>query len=165
VTVALRDFRAEDGDSVTRIVGAAFGEYRNVLSDWAAFSAGFGHMVAHAQECEIIVAEVNGQIAGAVGYIGPGQPKPAHYPPDWTVIRLLVVSPEYRGAGIGRALTEDCIRRGRRDNAPLIALHTSPIMSVALPMYERMGFVLERSLPDKWGIPYGLYVKHLRVGA
>ena len=165
MTFVLRDFRPDDGESVTRVVEAAFSQYREVLSDWAAFSAGFGHMVAHAHECEIIVAEVNGGVAGAVGYIGPGQPKPAYYPAEWTVVRLLVVSPEHRGAGIGRALTEDCIRRARRDSALLIALHTSPIMSVALPMYERMGFILERSLPDKWGIPYGLYVKRLRVGA
>jgi ribosomal protein S18 acetylase RimI-like enzyme len=74
---------------------------------------------------------------------------------------MLVVRPEYRGRGIGRGLTEECVRRARRDGAPLIALHTTPIMAVALPMYERMGFEFLRAAPDRSGVPYGIYVKHL----
>jgi hypothetical protein len=30
-------------------------------------------------------------------------------------------------------------------------------MEVALPLYLRMGFVLERSIPDRNDIPYALY--------
>ena len=67
------------------------------------------------------------------------------------------------GHGIGRALTEECIRRAERDDAPAIALHTSPIMEVALPMYLRMGFEFVRAVTPIHGVPYGVYRMHLRA--
>lgn len=72
-----------------------------------------------------------------------------------------MVAPPYRGLGIGRALTEECIHRAERDGAPLIALHTTPIMKVALPMYERMGFEYERDVPPIFGVPYAIYLKRI----
>ncbi|MGY4623662.1 ribosomal protein S18 acetylase RimI-like enzyme [Bradyrhizobium sp. USDA 4486] len=90
---------------------------------------------------EIIVAEDGGRIVGAVAYIGPKATKPAFFDPAWPVIRMLVVDPAARGKGVGRQLTEECLRRAERDQAGVIALHTTPIMTVALPMYLRMGFV------------------------
>ena len=74
---------------------------------------------------------------------------------------MLVVDPASRGRGIGRLLTEECIRRARRDQAPLIALHTTLIMSVALPMYLRMGFKLLRAAPPIHGVPYAIYTMAL----
>ena len=98
---------------------------------------------------------------GAVGYVPPSAPKAAHFKPEWPIIRMLVVDPGARGLGAGRALTEACIARARRDRAGEIALHTSPIMTVALPMYLRMGFVRVRDAPPLFGVPYAIYVKAL----
>ena len=70
---------------------------------------------------------------------------------------MLVIDPGARGRGLGRLLTEECVRRARRDGAPTVALHTSPIMEVALPMYLRMGFTqftLGFSGPD-WKVDAG----------
>lgn len=58
-------------------------------------------------------------------------------------------------------LTEACLERARRDHSPIIALHTSPIMSVALPMYLRMGFEKLRDAPDIHGVSYAVYTKSL----
>ena len=110
---------------------------------------------------ELIVATVGGRVAGAVGYIGPGHPKQEWFEADWPVVRMLVVHPAHRGLGIGRALTEECVRRARRDGAPLIALHTTPIMEVALAMYERMGFTKYKDYPTRYGFPYAVYIKRL----
>ena len=74
---------------------------------------------------------------------------------------MLVVDPAARGQGIGRQLTEECLRRAERDQASVIALHTTPIMTVALPMYQRMGFARVRDAPDILGVPYAVYVKAL----
>jgi ribosomal protein S18 acetylase RimI-like enzyme len=71
------------------------------------------------------------------------------------------VTPKARGFGIGHRLAEECIRRAQRDEAPLLALHTTPIMQVALPMYERMGFRFHGEAPTIFGVPYGIYIKHL----
>ena len=40
-------------------------------------------------------------------------------------------------------------------------LHTSPIMTVALPMYLKMGFVKAYDAPPIFGVPYAVYTKAL----
>ena len=35
-------------------------------------------------------------------------------------------------------------------------------MKVALPLYLRMGFQLEREVPPICGVPYAIYIKRLR---
>jgi ribosomal protein S18 acetylase RimI-like enzyme len=74
---------------------------------------------------------------------------------------MLVVDPRARGKGIGRSLTEACIERARRDGASAISLHTSPAMEAALALYLKMGFELERPVPDRFGVPYGVYLLRL----
>jgi GNAT superfamily N-acetyltransferase len=59
----------------------------------------------------------------------------------WPELRLLAVSPEKRGRGIGRALVDECARRSRASGARSLGLHTSRSMAVARRMYERLGFV------------------------
>jgi ribosomal protein S18 acetylase RimI-like enzyme len=115
-------------------------------------------MAALAESAELIVARVDGRVAGAVAYVGPGKEKAPFFSREWPVLRMLVVDPEFRGRGIGRALAQECIRRAVRDKAPLIALHTSRIMKVALSLYERMGFRYLREAPAICGVPYGVYV-------
>jgi ribosomal protein S18 acetylase RimI-like enzyme len=163
VTYALRDFRAGDADAVNRVALAAFEQYRDAYADWPAFSANIGRMAALAEHAELIVADADHDIVGAVAYVAPGRPRSALFEREWPLIRMLVVTPGARGRGIGRALTEECIRRAERDRAPLIALHTTPIMTVALPLYRRMGFTLLREAPPIHGVPYGVYVKPLRA--
>ena len=75
------------------------------------------------------------------------------------VNRLAIVAA--RGKGLGHQLTSECIRRATRDRSPIIALHTSPIMTVALPMYLRMGFAKAYDSPPIFGVPYAVYTKAL----
>ena len=105
------------------------------------------------------------RVAGSVVYVGPGKPKRDIFQIEWPIIRMLVVEPAARGCGIGGALTNECIRRAERDDATVIALHTSPIMKVALPMYERMGFEFLREAPSTFGVPYGIYIKNLATNS
>lgn len=157
----LRAFRSDDADAVNAVAIAAFAEFRAEYGDWPTVSRNVGKMAALAESAEVIVATVEGAVAGAVGYVAPNIEKQEWFEREWPVIRMLVVLPQHRGRGIGRALTEECIRRAQRDGAPLIALHTTPLMAVALPMYERMGFEYLRAAPDRAGVPYGIYVKRL----
>lgn len=116
-------------------------------------------MTALFKSAEVVIATIDERVAGAVAYVGPGKPKGDLFPAEWPILRMLVVAPEFRGCGLGRALTLECISRAVRDKARLIALHTSPIMKVALPMYERIGFRLEREVAPIFGVPYAVYVK------
>jgi ribosomal protein S18 acetylase RimI-like enzyme len=61
--------------------------------------------------------------------------------PPWPELRLLAVSPEARGMGVGRLLVDECVRRARASGATELGLHTSKSMETAIGMYRRMGFV------------------------
>ncbi len=157
----IRDFREVDADRVNEVALSAFAQFSSLYDDWPAMAAGIGNMAALAQSGDIIVAEHDGAIIGAVAYIPPGVSKAAYFDPAWPIIRMLVVAPNARGFGAGRALTDACIDRARRDGSPVIALHTSPIMTVALPMYLRMDFRKLRDAPPIHGVEYAVYLKQL----
>ncbi len=159
---SLRDFQVEDATAVNEVALAAYDEYRPGHPDWPAMAKSAGNMASLAEQGEIIVATAPEVLLGAVVYVGPERPKQAFFDPDWPIIRMLSVHPKYRGMGLGRALTEECIRRAERDEASCIALHTTSIMKVAQTMYERMGFTFHKDCPLTYGLPYGVYLKRLR---
>ncbi|MDD5105659.1 MAG: GNAT family N-acetyltransferase [Desulfuromonadaceae bacterium] len=127
-------------------------------AQWDGMIAAVGSMANLASNGELIVTEDHGRDVGAVCYMPPNASNPDMYPEGWPTVRMLVTHPNYRGKGIGRRLTEECIRRARRDRADCIGLHTSPVMSVALPLYLRMGFVMDKELSLIAGAPYARYV-------
>lgn len=159
--LAIRNYTSADADAVNRVALEAFAEYEEAYSDWPAFSRVIGNMSALAANGELIVATRDDRIVGAVAYIGPGIEKSSFFDRDWSIIRMLVVTPSSQGQGIGRALTDECVCRARRDASPVIALHTSPLMKAALTLYARMGFEWVEKAPDIYGVPYGIYLKRL----
>ncbi len=168
VGAAIRPFSPADSDAVNALALAAFAQYRGVYGDWESVARGVGAMAGLAGQGEILVAErEDGGIVGAVAYFAPGtSPRADFFEPDWAIVRMLVVAPEARGRGVGRRLTEECIGRARLGGGAVVALHTSPAMADALALYTKLGFELERPLPDRFGMPYGLYLMDLqRVSA
>lgn len=157
----VRDFLPSDSAQVNALALRAFEQFKSSYQDWPGFRAKIGNMSALADVGELVVAEVDGQIAGAVAYVGPSAPKAEFFRPEWSIMRMLVVAPDLRGRGIGRALAEECLRRAKRDGASVFALHTSKIMQVALPMYQRMGFKWVSKTPKIHGVEYGVYAKEL----
>ena len=157
----LRDFHAADAPQVNRLALAAFEQFKTHYSDWPAMAAGVARMAVLSEDGEIILAEHDDKIVGAVVYVPPGRPKPSCFETGWPIIRMLVVDPDHRGLGAGRGLTEACLARARRDGSPVIALHTSPFMTVALSMYIGMGFERLREGPAIFGVPSAVYLKRL----
>ena len=161
ITLNLRTYHPVDAQRIDDLAVAAFAQFKDVYTDWPVFCSKLSSMSALSETGEIIVAELDGVIVGAVAYIGPGKEKAAFFRPEWPVMRMLVVAPEARGRGVGRALAEACLARAQRDGAASFALHTSELMHVALPMYERMGFKWLAPAPDIHGVKYGIYLKEL----
>ena len=159
--IRLRDYQSSDAENLNRIAVSAFDQFRNHYSDWPAMRAGLSKTSDLGVSGEVIIAELQGAFAGAVAYFGPNSQKAAFFDQRWPIIRMLVVDPAFRGKGIGRALSDECVARARRDGSPIIALHTSPIMSVALPMYLKMGFAKAHDAPPIFGVPYAVYTKAL----
>ncbi|XSC45090.1 GNAT family N-acetyltransferase [Bradyrhizobium sp. RDT10] len=159
--IRLRDYESTDAETLNRIAVSAFDQFRHHYEDWPAMLAGLSKTSALSATGEIIIAELQGKFAGAVAYFGPNSQKAAFFDQRWSIIRMLVVDPGFRGKGIGRALSDECVARAERDGSPIIALHTSPIMSVALPMYLKMGFVKAYDAPPIFGVAYAVYTKAL----
>jgi ribosomal protein S18 acetylase RimI-like enzyme len=154
----IRDYVDADRAAVNAVALAAFAQYAGDYDDWPTFSAGIGRMADLAGDGDLVVAERAGRIVCAVVHEGPGRPRSAIYPDDWSVIRMLVVDPAARGGGIGRALVAATLERAQRAGAPAVGLHTSPIMATALRLYESIGFMREHDLPRNRGVPYARYV-------
>ncbi|MER2997809.1 GNAT family N-acetyltransferase [Pontibacter populi] len=96
-------------------------------------------------ETELLVAVADdGKIAGAVVYFGDMQ----YYGSGGTAtqelnaagFRLLAVSPEARGLGIGKLLTLECIRKAKENDLSQVIIHSTKAMKTAWAMYERLGF-------------------------
>lgn len=160
-TPRLRDYRAEDAAALNAVALSAFAQFSEDYSDWPAMAEGVSNMAALSARGEIVVAEDDGRVAGGVVYVPPQGERADFFEPDWALIRMLVVAPEFRGLGLGRRLTEECLARARRDGAARIALHTTSIMSVALPMYRRMGFRHLYPVAPILGVSYDVYALDL----
>lgn len=157
----LREFEEPDERQVNELALSAFAQYACEYEDWEGFSKKISQMSKLAQSSDLIVAEMGSKIVGAIVYVGPNKPKAEFFKLEWAIVRMLVVSPESRGKGIGRALMNTCFNRAERDQAAILALHTSKIMRVALSMYLKMGFGFLTEAPEIHGVQYGVYTKEL----
>jgi hypothetical protein len=68
----LRDFSAGDAVTLNRVAVSAFEQFKAGYSDWPTMERGVSRMSELSQNGEIIVAEINGRIAGGVAYIPRG---------------------------------------------------------------------------------------------
>lgn len=110
---------------------SAASSYVSTLRDAAGRAAG----------SELLVAEVGGEVAGAVAYCPPGSPYVQVAGPDEAEFRMLAVREKARGRGVGRAMVLACADRARAAGLTGLRLSTGPDMTAAHRLYERMGFV------------------------
>jgi len=107
-------------------------------------------VAGRAAKATVLVAVDGDRILGGVTYVpGPG-PLAEHAEPDDAQFRMLAVSAEARGRGVGEQLVRACIARARAYGRGRLALYTSQHMTVAHRLYERLGF---RRVPeDDWQV-------------
>ncbi len=108
-------------------------------------------VAARAREAEVLVAvDADGRLLGGITYVpGPG-PYAEFHGDDEAGIRMLAVSPAAQGAGVGRLLMSECIRRATAAGNARIVLHTTASMTAAQSLYATLGF--ERA-PDRDLVP------------
>jgi len=144
--IKLRDAREADRDAIQAVTLAAYEQYAaSMLDNWKYYRQNILATLADITPAAQIVAENGNSIVGSVLFYPAGT---QFHAPDGSSrtlalpeIRLLAVAPQARGQGIGAMLVQECIRRARHSGVAAITLHTSDMMSVAMRMYERLGFV------------------------
>ena len=151
--LTVRQAQPEDMLVADRVACRAYAEYERDFPEWIPHLRRGTPMSELAREAQILVAEVDGAIAGAVGYVAPHREKHAVFPREWAVLRFMAVDPGHRRQGAARSLVEECIRLARRDGAEALGLFTSPAMTTAFSLYERMGFRREKPMAPVMGMP------------
>ena len=90
------------------------------------------------------------EIFGAVVYFGDmkyyGSGGSASSEKNAAGFRLLAVSPNARGQGIGKILSLECINKARSANLSQVIIHSTKAMPVAWKMYETLKFVRSEDL-------------------
>lgn len=150
----------EDFEAIADLNVAAFAQFEPALdpASWQDMLKNLRNVAERAATTEFFVCREQGQVVGSVGYCPAGKSNPHIFSPDMASVVLLVVHPQHRGGGMGRALTSACIERAREDNAAAIGLFTSELMQPAHHVYRALGFRLESELPARYGVRYFRFV-------
>lgn len=131
----------------------AYAEYEHDFPEWVPYLRRAVPMTELAREARILVAELDGTIAGAVGYVAPHRKKHEVFPPEWAALRFMAVDPDHRRQGVARALAEECVRLAKADGAEVLGLFTSPAMTTAFALYLKMGFTRQGAMAPVMGMP------------
>ena len=112
-------------------------EYYKTLSNIGEF--------VNKQETELLVAvSPDDKIAGAVVFFSDmkyyGSGGTATKEQNTSGFRLLAVDPLMRGHGIGKFLTNECIKKAKTKKLHQMIIHTTMSMQTAWKMYENIGF-------------------------
>jgi len=153
------------GSGGTVIRGATEGDAEAVIALWteAYFTEGEGGRDAPyarsdfnataAAAAHLLVAELDGEVAGVVALLAPEEPSRAVARKGEAELTRLVVGSGARRRGIGRRLAERCAGLGRAEGWPAIALWSRPYQTAGHRLYESLGYerAPERDSADETG--------------
>ena len=128
--------------AIERVILAAFAEFRGEIPApiFQSYMADLCRLAEHWDDAEVLVAELDGRIAGTASFYADASAERLGLPKGWAGFRRLAVDPALRGRGIGRLLTERCVDAARARGAPAIALHAASFLKAACGIYEKSGF-------------------------
>jgi predicted N-acetyltransferase YhbS len=142
--VSIRPARTSELGQVARLFASALRPYRGSGSDWVldAYLAELVDVRPRFDEAEVLVAERDGRIVGTVAFYADVRLEGwSNLPAGWAGFRALAVHPRMRGAGIGEALVHRCVERTRDVGAETLGIHTIAVLTDAVRLYGRVGFV------------------------
>lgn len=158
----LRRATAEEHESVGHLTVAAYEPYLRGRAD------DYRHRLADVarrdREAEVWVAVDGAELLGNVTVCPAGSPWREIAREDEGEFRMLAVSPQAQGRGVGRALTELVVDRTRDEGLRALVLSSLVDMAGAHRLYERLGFVRvpDRDWSPRPGVDLIAYALELR---
>lgn len=143
--IVIRDAEQSDVEAVRAVLLEAYAEYEFLLprERWEQYKLNIEDSVSNAKAKARIVAELDGDIVGSVFLYDSSEA--AYGDPDMNIhspiMRLLAVNQNVRGLGVATALIRASVAQSLNWGAETLHLHTSDMMSSAVRLYERLGFV------------------------
>ena len=143
---AIREYRPEDTPQITACFVALYDFLHNLESQVLAGRAATPYLDFMLTSCRatsgtIFVVEVNNQIVGFVSlWLKVRSEELDEEPSEYAFISDLVVLPDYRGRGLGRALLNRAEQHARRHGATTLKLEVLAKNEQALTLYTRRGF-------------------------
>jgi DNA-binding MarR family transcriptional regulator/GNAT superfamily N-acetyltransferase len=131
----LRSHRPGDIGWIVSRHGALYAQEYGWDSSFEALAAEIGAQFIRSYDASLEhcwIAEIDGEPVGSVFLVEASA--------QVAKIRLLLVERRARGLGVGRALTEACIRFARQAGYTSITLWTQSILVAARGIYQRAGF-------------------------
>jgi GNAT superfamily N-acetyltransferase len=139
-SVTIRRAKRSDLSRIVELLADdPLGATREVISDPVdeAYERAFDDIESQAGAC-VLVAERRTVIVGCLQLtVAPGL---SRHGATRAFIEGVRVSSEHRGAGIGKLLIEDAIRRARAASCSLVQLTTDATRKDAHRFYDRLGF-------------------------
>jgi DNA-binding MarR family transcriptional regulator/ribosomal protein S18 acetylase RimI-like enzyme len=142
-TVILRDPRPGDFGWVVQVHGELYAREWNYDVEFEGLVAGIVAKFIEAFDPKwekAWIAEVDGQRAGSVFLVRQS--------PTVAKLRLLILTPEARGLGLGARLTDECIAFARAKGYRKMVLWTQSHLTAARRIYQSRGFVKVKEEPN-----------------
>ena len=145
--ILVRPARHAEYDAIRTLLNAGYHGYKADIDSevWPAYFVDLLDLDRHARHGELLVAVIDGDIAGYAAFYPDASLQHLGWPAGWAGGRGLVVHPDYRRFGVAAALLAELERRGHAVGAAAFAFHTSSFMTAAIPLYERLGY---RRVPE-----------------
>ena len=112
--------------------------------DYYKMLANVGEIIKKPETEMLVAVSSDSEIAGSVVFFGDmkyyGSGGIATSIQNASGFRLLAVDSCFRGLGIGKLLTKECIRKAKDKKVSQVIIHTTSAMQTAWKMYENIGF-------------------------
>lgn len=136
--ITVREARASDYAGAGEVAVAA---YRTIDPNLGGYEARLRDVAGRASDATVLVAIERDRVVGTATYVpGPASRLAETDDPDDAGLRMLAVSPDATGRGIGTALVQHALALARRAGRRRLVLLTRPQMHAAHAVYRRLGF-------------------------
>jgi ribosomal protein S18 acetylase RimI-like enzyme len=143
-TVSVREARDDELDAAGAVARAAYASEGFGPDSYLAL---VGDARGRAREAVVAVAVDDAdRVVGSVTFAEFGTPYAQVAAAGEAEFRMLGVSPDHRGAGVGAALVDWCVARARALGLSGLALCSQETMTAAHRLYLRHGFVRRPAL-------------------